>query len=86
MFTAARWYEMADDSVNLINGVNAGTWTLNDFATLTQAEKNNMMQRNIDVLTMTLLQEAVIDDDSDKTALNSAITTGNQYITDNSQS
>ena len=84
MFTAARWYEMADDSVNLINGVNAGTWTLNDFATLTQAEKNNMMQRNIDVLTMTLLQEAVIDDDSDKTALNSAITTGNQYITDNS--
>ena len=84
MYTAARWYEMADDSVNLINGVNAGTWTLNDFATLTQAEKNNMMQRNIDVLTMTLLQEAVIDDDSDKTALNSAITTGNQYITDNS--
>ena len=84
MYTAARWYEMADDSVNLINGVNAGTWTLNDFATLTQAEKNNMMQRNIDVLTVTLLQEAVIDDDSDKTALNSAITTGNQYITDNS--
>jgi hypothetical protein len=49
-FTAAQWYGMADDSVNLINGVNAGTWTLNDFATLTQAEKNNMMQRNIDVL------------------------------------
>ena len=84
MYTAARWYEMADDSVNLINGVNAGTWTLNDFATLTQAEKNNMMQRNIDVLTMTLLQEAVIDDSGSKTSYTTAITTAETYITDNS--
>jgi len=83
MFTAAQWYGMADDSVNLINGVNAGTWTLNDFATLTQAEKNNMMQRNADVLTTTLAQEAVIDDSGDKSSYTTAITTGNQYITDN---
>jgi hypothetical protein len=84
MYTAAQWYGMADDSVNLINGVNAGTWTLNDFATLTQAEKNNMMQRNIDVLTVTLLQEAVIEDSGSKTSYTDAITTAETYISDNS--
>ena len=83
MFTAAKWYEMADDSVNLINGVNAGTWTLNDFATLTQAEKNNMMQRNADVLTITLAQEAVIEDSGSKTSYTDAITTGKAYIAAN---
>ena len=67
-FTATKWYGIADDSVNLINGVNAGTWTGNDFATLTQAEKNALMQRNVDALTVILQQEVVIDDSGSKTS------------------
>lgn len=83
-FTAAKWYEIADDSVNLINGVNAGTWTGNDFVTLTQAEKNALMQRNVDALTVILQQQVVIDDSGSKTSYTDAIATGNTYITDNS--
>ena len=83
-FTAARWYEIADDSVNLINGVNAGTWTGNDFATLTQAEKNALMQRNVDALTVILQQQVVIDDSGSKTSYTIAITTAETYISNNS--
>ena len=83
-FTAARWYEIADDSVNLINGVNAGTWTENDFANLTQQEKNDMMQRNIDSLNVILNQQVVIDDSGSKTSYTTAITTAETYISNNS--
>jgi hypothetical protein len=83
-FTATKWYGIADDSVNLINGVNAGNWTNNDFATLTQTEKNDLMQRNIDALTLILQQQVVIDDSGSKTSYTTAITTGNTYISENS--
>ena len=83
-FTATRWYGIADDSVNLINGVNDGSWTLNDFAKLTQQEKNDMMQRNIDSLRVILNQQVVIDDSGSKTSYTTAITTAETYIADNS--
>jgi hypothetical protein len=83
-FTATKWYGIADDSVNLINGVNAGTWTKNDFANLTQAEKNSLMQRNVDALTLILQQQVVIDDSSSKTSYTTAITTAETYISNNS--
>ena len=83
-FTAAKWYGIADDSVNLINGVNDGSWTLNDFANLTQQEKNDMMQRNIDSLNVILNQQVVIDDSGSKTSYTTAITTAETYISNNS--
>ena len=83
-FTATKWYGIADDSVNLINGVNAGTWTKNDFANLTQQEKNDMMQRNVDALTLILQQQVVIDDSGSKASYTTAITTAETYITNNS--
>jgi hypothetical protein len=83
-FTATRWYGIADDSVNLINGVNDGSWTLNDFANLTQQEKNDMMQRNIDSLRVILNQQVVIDDSGSKTSYTTAITTAETYISNNS--
>jgi hypothetical protein len=83
-FTATRWYGIADDSVNLINGVNDGSWTLNDFVNLTQQEKSDMMQRNIDSLRVILNQQVVIDDSGSKTSYTTAITTAETYINNNS--
>ena len=73
----------AMDSVNLINGVNAGTWGVVD---MTQEEINEMVQRNVDHLELILAytEPDVVGDSSDKTPYTTAIATGNQYITDNS--
>jgi hypothetical protein len=73
----------AMDSVNLINGVNAGTWGVVD---MTQEEINDMVQRNVDHLEIILAytEPDVVGDSSDKTPYTTAITTGKQYITDNS--
>jgi hypothetical protein len=79
----------ATDSVNLINGVNAGTWGVVD---MTQAEINEMVQRNVDHLE-TILAYAPVDEDdlmpdivgdsSDKSSYTGAITTGKAYIAAN---
>ena len=79
------------DSVNLIDGVKAGSW---DVEGMTQAEINEMVQRNVDHLEINLEYEPVdIDDDtpdvkgaadSKKTTHVAAIATGKTYITDNS--
>jgi len=71
----------ADDSVSLINGVDAGTWPVES---LVQSEINDMVQRNVDHLEIILAYQEVIDDSSDKTAYTTAIATGNAYITANS--
>ena len=79
------------DSVNLIDGVKAGTWNVEG---MTQAEINEMVQRNVDHLE-TILAYAPVDADDDrpnvagaadskKTTHVAAITTGKTYITDNS--
>jgi len=78
------------DSVNLINGVKAGSW---DVEGMTQAEINEMVQRNVDHLSTILLYEPVdaSDDTPDvkgaasnkKTTHVAAVTTGTDYIAAN---
>jgi hypothetical protein len=73
----------ATDSVNLINGVNAGTWVVRG---MTQEEINDMVQRNVDHLEIILAWEPVDEDDITPDIVNDpdAIATGNTYITENS--
>jgi len=70
----------ATDSVDLINGVNDGTWSVEG---LEQSEINDMVQRNVDHLEIILAYEEVVADDSDKTSYSDAISTGNAYIAAN---
>ena len=72
----------ATDSVTLITNVKAGSYNVTG---LTQAEINEMVQRNVDHLELIL---AYTDPDvagasEDKTSYTTAITVGKQYITDN---
>jgi len=88
--TVSKVLTSATDSVNLINGVKAGSWNVTG---MTQAEINEMVQRNVDHLE-TILEYAPVDSDDDtpdvkgssddKTSYTTAITTGKTYITDNS--
>ena len=72
------------DSVNLIDGVKAGSWNVEG---MTQSEINEMVQRNVDHLEIILeytdpnVKGAA---DSKKTTHVAAIATGKKYITDNS--
>jgi hypothetical protein len=79
------------DSVNLIDGVKAGSW---DVKGMTQSEINEMVQRNVDHLEF-ILEYAPVDSnddtpdvkgaaDSKKTTHVAAVATGKKYITDNS--
>jgi len=78
------------DSVTLIDAVKAGTY---DVRSKTQAEINEMVQRNVDHLSTILLYEPVdaSDDtpnvkgaaDSKKTTHVAAVTTGTNYIAAN---
>ena len=78
------------DSVNLIDGVKAGSW---DVAGMTQTEINEMVQRNVDHLSTILLYEPVDASDdtpnvkgaagSKKTTHVAAVTTGTDYIAAN---
>jgi len=79
------------DSVNLIDGVKAGSW---EVTGMTQDEINDMVQRNVDHLEI-VLAYAPVDEDDDtpdvagaasnlKTTHVAAISTGKTYITDNS--
>jgi len=78
------------DSVNLIDGVKAGTW---DVEGMEQSEINDMVQRNVNHLEIVLAYSPVDEDDDtpdvagssdDKTSYTDAIATGKAYITDNS--
>jgi hypothetical protein len=73
----------ATDSVNLINGVKAGSWYVEG---MTQTEINEMVQRNVDHLEFILeyTDPDVKGSSDDKTSYTTAITTGKTYITDNS--
>jgi len=83
MQTVEQVLTAATDSVNLINGVNAGTWGVVD---MTQEEINDMVQRNVDHLEIILAytEPDVVGDSSDKSSYTDAIATGNTYITENS--
>ena len=90
------------DSVTLINDINTngkkssyvGGSAEADTTTMTQAEINEMVQKNVDHLEI-ILEYAPVDSDDDtpdvkgaagskKTTHVAAVTTGNTYITDNS--
>ena len=79
----------ATDSVTLIDAVDGGT---KDVSLLTQAEINEMVQRNVDHLEIILAYAPVDSDDdtpdvagdsSDKSSYTGAITTGKAYIAAN---
>jgi hypothetical protein len=79
----------ATDSVTLINAVNGGTY---EVGLMTQAEINEMVQRNVDHLEIILAYAPVDEDDdtpdvagdsSDKSSYTDAITTGKAYIAAN---
>jgi hypothetical protein len=71
------------DSVNLIDGVKAGSWNVEG---MTQSKINEMVQRNVDHLEIILeyTDPDVKGSSNDKTSYTTAITTGKTYITDNS--
>ena len=73
----------ATDSVTLINAVNGGS---HNVGSMTQAEINDMVQRNVDHLEIILAytDPDVAGDSSDKSSYTGAITTGNTYIANNS--
>lgn len=79
------------DSVTLIDGVKAGSWNVEG---MTQAEINEMVQRNVDHLEL-ILEYAPVDSDDDtpnvvgssnskKNNCTTAIATGKSYISNNS--
>jgi len=70
----------ATDSVDLINGVNDGSWFVEGME---QSDINDMVQRNVDHLEIILAYEEVVADNSDKTSYSDAISTGNAYIAAN---
>ena len=79
----------ATDSVNLINGVNAGTYNVTNME---QSEINDMVQRNVRHLEIVLAYAPVDEDDKtpdvagssdDKTSYTDAIATGKAYIAAN---
>jgi len=70
----------ADDSVDLINGVNDGSWDVEGFE---QSEINDMVQRNVDHLEIILAYEEVVADSSDKSSYTDAVATGQAYIAAN---
>ena len=86
MATVTKVLTAATDSVNLINGVNGGTWGVAD---MTQAEINEMVQRNVDHLEVILAyngtneQADIVGDSSDKSSYTGAVTTGKAYIAAN---
>jgi len=82
MTTVSEVLTAATDSVTLINAVNGGT---HDVSRMTQAEINEMVQRNVDHLELILAytDPDVAGSSEDKTSYTTAITTGKQYITDN---
>jgi hypothetical protein len=89
MQTVEQVLTAATDSVTLINAVNGGT---HEVGTMTQAEINKMVQRNVDHLEIILAYAPVDEDDdtpdvagdsSDKSSYTDAITTGKAYIAAN---
>ena len=83
MTTVSEVLTAATDSVNLINGVKAGSWYVGN---ITQTEINEIVQRNVDHLEIILeyTDPDVKGSSDDKTSYTTAITTGKTYITDNS--
>ena len=83
MQTVEQVLTAATDSVTLINDINGGTYEMP--VTMTQAEINEMVQRNVDHLEIILAytDPDVAGDSSDKSSYTDAIATGKAYIAAN---
>ena len=84
MATVTEVLTAATDSVTLINAVNGGT---HDVTGMTQAEINEMVQRNVDHLEIILEYtdpNVKGSSNSKKADCTSAIATGKSYISNNS--
>ena len=79
-----KFYASCSDSVDLINGVIADDWIHNNYATKTQAQKNDMVDRNVTSLEWRMSIDAIIADSTSKTPFTNAIAAGKTYIADNS--
>jgi len=89
MATVTEVLSAGTDSVNLIDGVKAGTWNVEG---MTQDEINEMVQRNVDHLEI-ILEYAPLDSDDetpdvagssdDKSSYTTAVTDGKAYIAAN---
>jgi len=100
--TVAECLTAAEDSVTVINDINTngkksvyvGGSAEADTTTMTQAEINEVVQRNVDHLELILTYEPVDSDDdtpnvvgsssSKKTTCSGGVTTGKAYISANS--
>ena len=71
----------ATDSVTLIDAVDGGT---HDVSRLTQAQKNDMVDRNVTSLEWRMSIDAIAADATSKTPYTNAIAAGKTYIEDNS--
>tara|TARA_R100000541_G_scaffold3388_1_gene10671 strand:- start:281 stop:547 length:267 start_codon:yes stop_codon:yes gene_type:complete len=85
--TIAQVLTAATDSVTLINAVNGDSYNV---AGMTQAEINEMVQRNVDHLETILTYDStmvavpnIVDSSEDKSSYTTAITTGKAYIAAN---
>mgnify|MGYP003667847252 CR=1 FL=1 len=85
--TVAECLTAATDSVTLINAVNDSSYNVGN---MTQAEINDMVQRNVDHLETILAYDSsmngvpnIVDSSEDKSSYTSAITTGKAYIAAN---
>ena len=78
------FYTSCGDSVDVINGVVADSWTNNNFATLNQAGKNALVDRNVTSLEWRMTIDAIVADSTSKTPYTNAIAAGKTYIADNS--
>lgn len=82
----------ATDSVTLINAIDADASAVKQVEGMTQAEINEMVQRNVDHIEI-ILEYAPVDSDddmpdvkgdsSDKSSYTDAVTTGKAYIAAN---
>ena len=82
----------ATDSVTLINAINTDASAVDSVEGMTQAEINEVVQRNVDHIEI-ILEHAPVDSDDDtpdvkgssdsKTAYTGAVTTGKAYIAAN---
>ena len=82
MATVSEVLTAATDSVDLINGVKAGSW---DVEGMTQTKINEMVQRNVDHLEIILeyTDPDVKGSSDDKSSYTTAITDGKAYIAAN---
>ena len=92
MATVSEVLTAATDSVTLINAINTDASAVDAVEGMTQAEINEVVQRNVDHIEI-ILEYAPVDSDDDtpdvkgssdsKTAYTGAVTTGKAYIAAN---